>query len=392
MHILHLSPYYKPAYAFGGVARAVEGMAGALVKRGHQVTVLTTDALDQTARYGGAADEVADGVRVLRCPNASPWLRGKLNLSTPRGMKKTAALILPHVDALHIHEFRSAENLLVAPTAQALGKPIVLSPHGTLALGTGRGRLKIGWDRLLGAGAARRVDHVIALTQAELAEAQKLWESFGRQSPSSFSIIPNGVHLNDFADLPDANDFRRRYRLDAAPTVLFMGRLQRRKGLDALIQAFQQAGVEHSRLLIAGPDEGMLKTIQGLADGDRRIVITGYLRGADRRRALAAGDVFALPAVGEGLSIAVLEAMAAGMPVILSPGCNMDEVEAAGAGYVAASAADFADKLRPLLMDGSLRARMGKAARRLIAAKYTWEAIAIQLEALYESLRRDAIG
>ena len=393
MHILHLSPYYKPAYAFGGVVRAVEGMAGALVKRGHQVTVLTTDALDQTARYGGAADEMADGVRVLRCPNAAPWLRGKLNLSTPRSMKKTAALILPHVDALHIHEFRSVENLLVAPTAQALGKPIVLSPHGALALGTGRSRLKIGWDRLLGAGAAQRIDHVIALTQAELADAQTRWQSFGRQIPTSFSIIPNGVHLNDFVDLPDANDFRCRWRLDAAPTVLFMGRLQQRKGLDALIQAFQQAHVEYSRLLIAGPDEGMLKTIQGLAAGDRRIVITGYLSGADRLRALAAGDVFALPAVGEGLSIAVLEAMAAAMPVILSPGCNMNDVEAAGAGYVAAaSAADFADKLRLLLMDSSLRARMGKAARRLIAAKYTWDAIAIQLEALYESLRRDAIG
>lgn len=394
MHILHLSPYYKPAYAFGGVARAVEGMAGALVERGHQVTVLTTDALDQTTRYRGAADEMADGVRVLRCPNAAPWLRGKLNLSTPRSMKNTAALILPQVDVLHIHEFRSAENLLVAPAAQALGKPIVLSPHGTLALGAGRSRLKIGWDRLLGAGAARRIDHVIALTQAELADAQTLWQSFGRrQRPTSFGIIPNGVHLNDFADLPDAHGFRRRYGLDAAPTVLFMGRLQQRKGLDVLIQAFQQARVEHSRLLIAGPDEGMLKTIRGLAAGDRRIAIAGYLSGADRLRALAAGDVFALPAVGEGLSIAVLEAMAAGMPVILSPGCNMNDVEAAGAGYVAAaSAADFADKLRLLLMDSSLRARMAKAARRLIAAKYTWDAIAIQLETLYENLRRDAIG
>ena len=263
--------------------------------------------------------------------------------------------------------------------------------RGALALGTGRSRLKIGWDRLLGAGAAQRIDHVIALTQAELADAQTRWQSFGRQIPTSFSIIPNGVHLNDFADLPDANDCR--WRLDAAPTVLFMGRLQQRKGLDVLIQAFQQAHVEHSRLLIAGPDEGMLKTIQGLAAGDRRIVITGYLSGADRLRALAAGDVFALPAVGEGLSIAVLEAMAAAMPVILSPGCNMNDVEAAGAGYVvAASAADFADKLRLLLMDSSLRARMGKAARRLIAAKYTWDAIAIQLEALYENLLRDAIG
>ena len=52
MHILHLSPYYRPAYAFGGVVRAVEGIAGALAARGHQVTVLTTDALDQKRRYG----------------------------------------------------------------------------------------------------------------------------------------------------------------------------------------------------------------------------------------------------------------------------------------------------------------------------------------------------
>jgi len=390
MHILHLCPYYKPAYAFGGVVRAVEGMASALVERGHQVTVLTTDALDQTARYGGAEDEMMDGVRVLRRPNASPWLRGKLNLSTPRSMKKTAELILPNVDVLHLHEFRTTENLLVAPAARELGKPIVLSPHGTLTLGTGRRRLKAGWDRLLGAGV--RVDHIIALTAAELADAQTRWQSFGRrQMPTRFSIIPNGIHLNRFADLPDATGFRRRYRLDEAPTVLFMGRLQARKGLDVLIQAFQRAHVEHSRLLIVGPDEGMLKVMRKLAAGDSRIVIAGYLSGADRLCALAASDLLALPAVGEGLSMAVLEAMAAEMPVILSPGCHMNEVEAVGAGYVAAAAADaFADKLRLLLRDRDLRARMGKAARRLVAETYNWDAIGIQLEALYQSLRPDA--
>jgi len=391
MHILHLCPYYKPAYAFGGVVRAVEGMASALVERGHQVTVLTTDALDQTARYGGAEDEMMDGVRVLRRPNASPWLRGKLNLSTPRSMKKTAELILPNVDVLHLHEFRTTENLLVAPAARELGKPIVLSPHGTLTLGTGRSSLKAGWDRLLGAGVAQRVDHIIALTAAELADAQTRWQSFGRrQMPTRFSIIPNGIHLNHFAVLPDATGFRRRYRLDEAPTVLFMGRLQARKGLDVLIQAFQRAHVEHSRLLIVGPDEGMLKVMRKLAAGDSRIVITGYLSGADRLCALAASDLLALPAVGEGLSMAVLEAMAAEMPVILSPGCHMNEVEAVGAGYVAAAAADaFADKLRLLLRDRDLRARMGKAARRLVAETYNWDAIGIQLEALYQSLRPD---
>ena len=387
MRILHLSPYYRPAYAFGGVARAVEGMAGALAARGHQVTVLTTDALDQKRRYDGAADEWIDGVRVLRRPNAAPWLRGRLNLSTPRGLKKTAAAILPNVDALHVHEFRTAENLLTLPLAQTLGKPIVLSPHGTLALGVGRSRFKAGWDRLFSGRVARRIDHVNALTETELDDAKKLWQALGQSQMPTFSVIPNGIHLRHFADLPDDADFRRRYGLGEMPTVLFMGRLQRRKGLDALIQAFQQADVEHSRLLIAGPDEGMMKAIQALAAGDERIVIAGYLSGEERRRALAAGDVFALPAVGEGLSIAALEAMAAGMPVILSPGCNMNEVETVGAGYVAAASADaFAVKLRLLLADSDRRARMGKAARQLIAQKYTWDTIAKQLESVYSGL------
>ena len=387
MHILHLSPYYRPAYAFGGVARAVEGMAGALVKRGHQVTVLTTDALDQKRRYDGAADEWIDGVRVLRRPNAAPWLRGRLNLSTPRGLKKTAAAILPNVDALHVHEFRTAENLLTLPLAQTFNKPIVLSPHGTLALGVGRSRLKAGWDRLFSGRVARRIDHVNALTETEFDDAKKLWQALGQSQMPTFSVIPNGIHLRHFADLPDDADFRRRHGLGEMPTVLFMGRLQRRKGLDALIQAFQQANVEHSRLLIAGPDEGMMKAIQALAADDERIVIAGYLDGEERRRALAAGDVFALPAVGEGLSMAALEAMASGMPVILSPGCNMNEVETVGAGYVAAPSADaFAVKLRLLLADSDRRARMGKAARQLIAQKYTWDTIAKQLESVYSGL------
>ena len=77
MRILHLTPYYKPAYAFGGVVRAVEGMARALVERGHQVTVLTTDAMDYKRRLSGAQDETIDGVRIIRCPNVSTWLRGK---------------------------------------------------------------------------------------------------------------------------------------------------------------------------------------------------------------------------------------------------------------------------------------------------------------------------
>ncbi len=389
MRILHLTPYYAPAYAFGGVVRAVEGMAAALAKRGHEVTILTTDVLDQRQRYPGPSDEMVAGLRVLRRPNVWPRLRGRLNLSTPRGMKQAAEALLPTVDVLHIHEFRSLENLLVTPVAQRLDKPIVLSPHGTLNLDTGRGRLKSGWDRLLSPGLALRVDHVLALSQAERADAEALWRGFGkRQRPTRFSVIPNGVDLPAFDQRKLAADFRERYNLSDSPTVLYMGRLQKRKGVDVLVEAFKASGVEDASLLIVGPDEGMLPTLRAQAAGDPRIVFTGYLDGEERLGALAAGDVFALPAIGEGQPMAALEAMAAGMPVVLSMGCNLDEAATAGAGYVVdASAAAFAEKLRSLLSDFALRDMMGQRARQLVEERFSWGGVAERLEGVYANLQ-----
>lgn len=388
MRILYLTPYYKPAYAFGGVVRSVEGMATALVQRGHEVTILTTDALDQQGRRIAAPEETIDGLRVLRRPNALPWLRARYNLSTPRSIRKKAEAILPAVDVLHAHEFRTLENLLVTPVARRLNLPIALSPHGTLNLRTGRGRLKTVWDRLLSPGVAQRIDHVIALNNAERMEAETLWKSFGtRQEPTRFSVIPNGVDLGQFNKSELAKDFRKRYRLDDVPTALFMGRLQERKGVHVLIKAFIAADVADARLLIVGPDEGMLPTLRALANGDPRIVFTGYLEGDARLGALAASDIFALPATGEGQPMAALEAMAAGLPVSLSPGCHLDEVEGAGAGFVVEATVDaFAEGLRTLLRDEGLRRKMGQRARRLVEERYAWDGIAERLEDVYAKL------
>ena len=295
---------------------------------------------------------------------------------------------MPSVDVVHVHEFRTLENLLVAPVAQRLGKPIALSPHGTLNLSTGRGFLKSAWDRLLSSGVALQIDHVIALTETELVEAKSLWSSFGaRRRPTGFSVIPNGVTLGDFSPLPAAAEFRERYGMGDSPTVLFIGRLQARKGVDILIKAFKSANVADARLLIVGPDEGMLPQLRTLAGGDPRIIFTGYLAGEARLEALAAGDVFALPATGEGQSIAVLEALAAGMPVVISPGCNMDEVDAAGAGFVVEAAVDaLAGKLRELLRDGEKRQEMAAAARRMVEERFTWGKVAEALEGVYEEM------
>jgi glycosyltransferase involved in cell wall biosynthesis len=386
MRILHLTPYYAPAYAFGGVTRAVEGMARALSRRGHQVTVLTTDALDQTSRTTGPLESVeADGVRVVRARNQFVTLRGKANLSTPRGLRQAADSLLLEVDIVHAHEFRTVENLLVLPHAAELELPLVLSPHGTLTTATGRGALKVLWDRLFSPMLARHFNAVVALTETESAEAEALWRRLAPDHSTKFAVVPNGIDPAEFADLSGGSAFRAHYGLGDAPVVLFMGRLHTRKGVDVLVRAFQQANVPGARLVIVGPDEGMLTALRPLLDD--RIVVTGYLGGADRLAALAAADVFALPATGEGLSMAALEALGAGLPVILSPGCNLPEAESAGAGLIVAPQVDaLADALARLLTDSAARATMGAAARRLISERFTWDAAAARLETVYADL------
>jgi poly(glycerol-phosphate) alpha-glucosyltransferase len=150
------------------------------------------------------------------------------------------------------------------------------------------------------------------------------------------------------------------------------------------VQAFRQADVPGARLVIAGPDEGLLETLKPALD--ERIIVTGYLGGKDRLAAFAAADLLALPAVGEGLPMAVLEAMAAGLPVIVSPGCNLPEVPANHAGLEVEPAVEpLAAALRTLLTDPEQRAAMGQAARRLAQTRFTWDVVAEQLEELYAS-------
>lgn len=386
MRILHLTPYYAPAYAFGGVTRAVEGMARALSRRGHQVAVLTTDALDQTSRYRGPLESVeADGVRVLRVRNQFVALRGRFNLSTPRGLREAADSLLLDSDLVHAHEFRTIENLLVLPHAADLGLPRVLSPHGTLTTATGRGALKSLWDRLFSPMLAHSFNAVVALTETESAEAAALWSRLASNHTTTFAVVPNGINPAEFADLSGGSAFRQRFSLGDAPVVLFMGRLHARKGVDVLVRAFQQANAPGARLVIAGPDEGMLTALRPLLDD--RIVVTGYLDGADRLAALAAADLFALPATGEGLSMAALEALGAGLPVILSPGCNLPEAESAGAGLIVEpQVTPLADALARLLSDPAARTSMGAAARRLIGERFSWDAAAARLETVYADL------
>lgn len=390
MHILHITPYYAPAYAFGGVPRVVEGMARALVQSGHTLTILTTDALSPSKRYN-LLEEMQNEIRVIRVPNLSMWLRGRVNLSTPLTIHNQLQRLLADIDLIHVHEFRTVENLLTIPLAAQNDIPVVLSPHGTLPHGTGRSILKMGWDRIISPGMARKIKGVIGLTAHEVDDAQRLWQTF--TAKSRFTAIPNGIDMNEFMNLPDPTNFRERYQLNNANVVLFMGRLHPRKGVDVLAKAFLQADIPNSRLLIVGPDEGLQPMLRNLAAQDKRIVLTGYLAGEDRLAALACADWFALPAIGEGLPMSALEAMAVGVPVILSPECYLPEVEAVGAGKIVPVNIDaLAQTLKTVLTEPAMQAQMRTHAKKLIRDRFTWDIVAGQLDGFYRDILADSAG
>lgn len=395
MKLLHVIPYYAPAWTYGGSVRAATDLTQALAADGHSVFVLTTDTLSPTRRLA-ARREAIGGVHVFRVRNASNHLRGRLNLSTPIGMADAARrLIRDHaIDVVHCHELRTVENLRVAPVARRLGVPVVLSPHGTLPYDTGRSLFKRGWDGLVGGRVLLSISHVIALTAAEAEDARKLWDT--QNPPLSrpwINIVPNGVHLRDFEHLPAGDPFRARWRLGSGPVVLFMGRLHERKGLHLLLPAFADVvkRLPDARLLVAGPDEGMLGTLTAQVSQYNlggRVVFTGMLSGQDRLAAFAAANLFALPAVGEGFSMAVLEAMACGLPALLTPGCNFPEAGEAGAGLIVArDPGPLSVGLHALLSDSERRAAMGRAARDLVRTRYTWEHIVGQMVEAYHTAK-----
>jgi glycosyltransferase involved in cell wall biosynthesis len=195
--------------------------------------------------------------------------------------------------------------------------------------------------------------------------------------------IPNGIFPEEFALLPARGTFRQQHpELGDAPYVLFLSRLHYKKGLDYLARAFEilATKVPNLRLVVVGPDGGARADFEarvagaGLAD---RTHVLGPLYGTEKLAALVAAAAFCLPSRQEGFSMAILEAMACGIPVVISENCNFPEVALASAGCVVPlEASALADALLRVVANPIAAKQMGECGRRLVRQHYTWPAIA----------------
>jgi glycosyltransferase involved in cell wall biosynthesis len=179
--------------------------------------------------------------------------------------------------------------------------------------------------------------------------------------------------------------------LTSSRIVLFMSRLIYKKGLDILCRAWADVSPSfgNAHLVIAGPDDGAQPGIERLVDeiGIRRsVTFAGMLNGRLKWSALAAAEVFVLPSRSEGFSMAALEAIATGAPVILTRQCNFPEVASAGCGWVVEpDVKQLQGALEACLRTtASERSRMGERGRALAASRYTWPVIGRQMREVYD--------
>ena len=175
--------------------------------------------------------------------------------------------------------------------------------------------------------------------------------------------------------------------------ILFLGRLDPKKGLDLLAQGFQviQSYFPKTHLIIAGPDNiGFLPTVKKyftLAKCLDAVTFTGMLTGHQKYAALAASDIFISPSYSEGFSMSVLEAMASNLPCVITTGCNFPEAKIANAAHVVDIDADaITNALLTCLNNPSEAKAMGDRAKKFVVQNYSWDKIAHNLIQVYDAI------
>jgi poly(glycerol-phosphate) alpha-glucosyltransferase len=288
---------------------------------------------------------------------------------------------------VHLHAVWNFPTWYGMRAALRAGVPYLVAPQGSLepwAFAHGR-RLRRLWARWLELPLLARATRLQALTETEAAQMR----AFGLQAPAA--IIPNGVSVDWLEG--ERDDLARRLGLPAGTrTLLFLSRVHPKKGLDVLLRAFAQAALKDVVLVIAGDDAGsgyagQMRALAAELGLEQRCRFIGEVRGAEKRAVLSGADAYALTSHSEGLPVAVVEAMASALPVLITPGCNIPQVAEAGAGLIVAPEVDTVTVgLQRLFADAARLRQWGERGRALVRERLTWPEIACQTLETYSDM------
>ena len=382
MRILHVTPSFHPAWAYGGVPRCAYELCRSLVRLGVEVQVWTTDVSDATRRLRERT-AVVDDIGIRRFPNLSNWLAYHRQLYLPWRLWPYARRHVREFDLVHLHSHRHLLQPAVAGPARRAGVPYVFTGHGTVPVIERYAPAKHVADAL---GARAFLQH--AATCIAVADVERQHYLAAGVASGRIAVIPNGIRLDEFTSLPARGAFRQQHQLGAGPLVLFVGKITPRKGVDVLLRALAQLPPA-VHLAVAGnfmmPAEPLHRLAHDLGIHDR-VHFVGLLAGNDKLAAYVDADVVAYPAVDEIFGLVPFEALMCGTPAVVcdDSGCG-EWVGAARGGLLVpyGDAQALASALRRLLDDASLRRDCVTNGRHYVEQHLGWERVAEQTLALY---------
>jgi glycosyltransferase involved in cell wall biosynthesis len=336
----------------GGMVPSILGMTGALAGYDRTVTIVTPT----TSRLGTVP--LPPGV-------------------TLRGPETGLEAVIRSAEIVHMHGLWQAQTRCGARAARAAGVPYLIAAHGMSEPWSLRHKAwkKKLYTALIEGKNLRRAACLHALSRPEIGHLRTIAPG----TPVCF--VPNGVDLRPLEDLPSRSALESEFpELAGKFLLLFFGRLHAKKGLDLLAQAYANLQHDHPELhlLVAGKDDGALAPfLRQAADAGITSNVTwvGHVAGDRARQLWGAADAFVLPSYSEGFSMAILEALACRLPVVITTACHFPELAAAGGGIVVEpTATGVTEGLRSLLeRSPNDRALLGQNGRALVERDYTWE-------------------
>ncbi len=388
MRILKVVQAYYPFQEMGGPVVKVRALARGLAQRGHQVTVLSSDwGFDtrkdlgievESCKWGWRFEE--GGVEAIYLPAPLHYRALTLN---PRVIGFCRAS-LRRFDLVHFYGLYDLLGPVISYFCRRGGIPYVIEPMGMYRPIDRSFRLKRLWHRSIGRAFWRNAAQIITTSEME---QQELLED--QVPPGKVVIRYNGIDPDSFAPLPHRGTFRAKWSIPLEePLILFLSRLIPRKGADVLIEAFAQVCSTSGRLVIAGPEgeRGYRSYLEKCAKesgvGDR-VLFTGPLYDEEKRAALADADLFVLPSRYENFANAPAEAIACGVPVIISDACGIRTLVEGRAGLVIPPEKEaLIAALGRMLSDSALHARFKEGCKQ-VASQLSWERLAGQMEGYY---------
>lgn len=399
MKLLHVASTLGPLN--GGAAVACIELCAALARRGHEVEIFTT-AIDIPKAWNAEPGRPFShrGIRIHFFPiwgTQYYWVSPSLFWALWQRIRT--------FDVVHIHSLYRFHLPAAAWICHRFARPYVVKPHGSLDPFLFKYRRwrkaphELLFDRPAYANAA--AIHYVAEEERRLAEGTKLvrgLKTVGVVVPSAV-VVPEGTTaIADDASLDEHNGtsllFSRFPELNGKTIVLFLGRLNFKKGIDILVAAFAKikAKIPNAHLLFVGPDsDGYSKQIRSWLhehEVSKSTTFTGMLLGDEKTAAFRIASVFALPSYTENFGIAIVEAMTHSCPVVISNRVNIwREILAANAGLVTdCDAAQTASAILRILSDKDLAATLAENGRRLAEEHFTWPAAAEKMEVVYKNI------